>query len=111
MAKCGTSLKMTGGVGAATYGEAVYGSAGQQQAIPGTNVIAMNDPSTIKGGKKTKKNNGGNVLSELAVPVSLLYVNHTFSQKKSLNKKNKFHSRKNKKSLKNRRRSFRNYKK
>lgn len=105
MSKCGTP-KMMGGVGTATHGEAVYGSAGQQHAVAGTNVIAMNAP--LKGGKKTKRNNGGNVLSDIALPVSLIYANQTFSNKKS--RKNKY-SNKNKKSIKNRRRSFRRYKK
>jgi hypothetical protein len=101
----------TGGNGAHEYGGKVFGAAGQQAAVEGSNVIDMKE---VKGGKgkksrKNRKNRGGNILSEIAVPVTLLYANHAYSAKKS-NKSFKKKSFK-KKSFKNRRRSYRKYRK
>lgn len=98
----GCKGKLTGGNGAAEHGVNVFGGPGQQHAVEGSNVIAM---KIVGGkGKKTRKNKGGNVLSEIALPVTLLYANHAYSAKKS-NKSFK------KKSFKNRRRSYRKYRK
>jgi hypothetical protein len=98
------NVKITGGDGVAEYGVKVFGGPGEQHAVEGSNVIAMN---VVKGGKgkKTRKNKGGSVLSDIAVPMTLLYANHAYSAKKS---KKSF---KPKKSLKNRRSSYRKYRK
>jgi hypothetical protein len=85
---------MKGGncAGAAAHGTLVYGAAGTQQAVPGSNVIQM------KGGKKKSK--GGNILSDMALPASLMYANHTFGKRRSTKK---HVSRKNRKSRRFRR--------
>jgi len=104
---------MKGGAGAAEYGTQVYGAAGSQHAVAGSNVIAMNQikggkladlsPAPIMGGKKNK--NGGNVLSDIALPATLIYANQAFGRKgQSMSKKyhRKF-SKKNRKSRSSRR--------
>lgn len=132
------NLKVFGGDGSAEYGVKVFGASNAQHPVEGSNVIAMN---VVKGGKgkKSRKNmnKGGNLLSDIAVPVTLLYANQVYSSKKSRENKNKggsvlsdiavpvtllyanhaYSSKKsnksfkNKKSLKNRTRSYRNYRK
>ena len=81
--------------GAAEFGVKTYGAAGSQQAVPGSNVIAM------RGGKKSRKqrkqNKGGNILSDMAVPASLIYANHVLG-KKTYKKNGGKVSRKNRKS-------------
>ena len=89
--------------GAAEHGIAVYGAAGAQHAAPGGNVIAMNE---IKGGKKNK---GGDVLTEIAIPATLIFANQTLGKKRSMKYKPK--SYKKNRSIKNRTRSNRKYKK
>ena len=94
-----------GGDGASEYGTQVYGAAGSQHAVPGSNVIAMNpivggklpnlSPAPFMGGKKNK--NGGNVLSDIALPVTLIYANQAFGRKGTNNYNKKF-SKKNRKS-------------
>ena len=95
-----TTLKpvMLGGAGAADYVISAVGGMGEQQALPGSNVIA-----TKVGGKKGKK--GGNALAELAVPAVLLIANHQYAKRSRANK-----SMRSRKSRKNNRRS-RRYKK
>lgn len=92
------------GGGAAEYGVKVFGAAGQQHAVEGGNLIKMKVGGKGKKSRKNRKNKGGNILSEIAVPATLLYANHAYSAKKS-NKSFK------KKSFKNRRRSYRKYRK
>jgi hypothetical protein len=109
---------------ASEYATQVYGAAGSQQAVPGTNLIQMKQvgglgvansaaavsssnsnnmvkhggklipllPTTV-GGKKNK--NGGNIISDVAVPATLIYANHVYGKKRSSNKN---YSKKNRKS-------------
>jgi hypothetical protein len=81
--------------GAADYAQKVYGNTTEQHAAgPNTNVIAMKQVGGKKqqqeGGKKQQQQEqqqeeqeGGNVLSDIAVPVTLIYANHTFGKRKS----------------------------
>lgn len=105
--------QMKGGDGAADHAIKVFGAAGAQHSAIGSNVIAMKEivggklpdlsPAPVKGGKKNK--NGGNVLSDIALPVTLIYANQTFGRKgTTVSKKySKKFSRKNRKSRSSRR--------
>lgn len=99
------NIKIMGGDGSAEYGVKVFGAANDQHAVPGSNVIAMKVGGKGKKSRKNRKNKGGNILGDIAIPVTLLYANHAYSSKKS----NK--SFRNKKSFKNKRRSYRKYRK
>jgi len=106
-----------GGVGASSFGEYAFGSAGTQTSIEGpSNLIATNaadkymaSPDTyadkmvvdgIVGGGK-RKNGGRGTLIDIAIPAVLLYANNTIGKskprksRKSRKKKTGF-SRKNK---------------
>lgn len=114
-------LKMMGG-DASTYGTRVYGAAGNQHAAPGGNVIAMNvgggkmpdlSPTTVGGrrsrgrrtrGRRSRGRRGGNILSDIALPATLMYANHAYGKGKN-GSSNTFYNRK--KSRKNRSRSSR----
>ena len=109
-------LKMMGG-DASAYGTRVYGAAGNQHAAPGGNVIAMNvgggkmpdlSPTTVGGrrsrGRRSRGRRGGNILSDIALPATLMYANHAYGKGKN-GSSNTFYNRK--KSRKNRSRSSR----
>jgi hypothetical protein len=108
---------MRGGVGASSFGEYVFGSAGNQSSIEGTsNLIETNaadkympnpdayaDKMVVDGavgGGKIKKGGRG-ILTDIAIPAVLLYANNTIGKRKprksskSKKKKTRF-SRKNK---------------
>jgi len=93
---------MTSCAGAAAYGTQIYGAAGSQQAISGSNVIQMNGGRKSRG-RRSRRRRGGNVLSDLALPATLMYANHTYGKRKNLN----MTSSNRKKSRKNRSRSSR----
>ncbi len=63
----------------------VYGGIGQQQALPGSNVIATNTPSTPaqQGGRRRRRSSkrGGQGLTEIAVPALLVTANHLYGRK------------------------------
>ena len=77
---------MKGGVGAADHAIATFGGIGQQTAVAGSNVIAMNsgvqvapvDATPMKGGNRAKK---GGDLTAVTVPALLLYANHAYKPK------------------------------
>jgi hypothetical protein len=108
--------QMKGGNGAAEFGGALYGTAGNQHAVPGGgNLIATNGgsatPSTPTpgpsgpakvGGKRQKKNQKGGktFFADLAVPAGLLYFQQR-STKKRGGKRQKQQSRKRRGSRKN----------
>jgi len=109
-------IQQKGGSGAADYATQVYGAAGSQQAVPGSNVIAMKQmsggklpdlsPAPVMGGKKNK--NGGNVLGDLLVPAALIYANKAYGKARPMTSSNRFKAFYNrKKSRKNRSRRFR----
>jgi hypothetical protein len=135
--------KMKGGVGAADHAIQVFGDAGAQHAAPGGNVIAMNEvkggskmvslmPAVVGGGKNKggnvltdiavpatllvanqsienkEKTEGGNILSDIALPATLVFANQTFGKKESVNKSKSY---KKNRSMKNRTRSNRKNKK
>jgi hypothetical protein len=88
------SKRMKGGNGAAEYAEKVYGSAGNQHADPaGGNVIAMN---RVTGGKKQEQQ-GGKILTDIALPAVLVVANHTLGRKQPVRNTKKFY-RKNRRS-------------
>lgn len=65
-----------------------YGGIGEQNALPGTNVIA----TKLSGGKNKRKSakKGGQGLTEIAVPALLITANHLYGRKtasKKLGKK------------------------
>lgn len=79
---------VSGGSGAAAHAIGVYGDSDSQHSVPGTNVIAMNDPTTspaVTGGKK----GGRGMLTDIAVPALLLFANTTFKRKRAANKMRK----------------------
>jgi hypothetical protein len=72
---------ITGGSGAADYALAVYGAGDAQQAVPGSNVIAMNNPNAAPVAAVTGGNRGGRgMLTNMAVPALLLYANRKFKR-------------------------------
>ena len=92
-----------GGEGAADYGVKVFGAMGQQHAQPGSNVIALNKvsggrrrSSRRRGGKQQKQQQqkqqqqqqqqlqGGEVITEMAVPAVLLAANHLYGKSGSV---------------------------
>lgn len=106
MRRCSKSYKkymIIGGDGGATgHGEFTYGTIGQQQSMPNSNVIAMKPltgggdvlpnsqsiggltPSLVlKGGEKQQ---GGEVLNEIAVPAVLLALQQGTTRRKYGNK-------------------------
>jgi hypothetical protein len=56
-----------------------YGGIGEQQALPGSNVIA----TKVSGGKSKRSSSkrGGQGLTEIAVPALLLTANHLYGRK------------------------------
>jgi hypothetical protein len=94
---------MKGGSGSSEYVQAVAGGIGQQHAVSGTNVMAMNaqaamsmrggsgdaapnavpmvgiSPATVGGGKRGKK---GGSLTSLAVPAVLLVANQMVTRRR-----------------------------
>jgi hypothetical protein len=92
-----------GGAGAAEHAIAVFGNAGAQNAVPNTNLIAMNNPSVPlvaqSGGALVALTpaqaggalhpltpaqlNGGNVLNDIAVPATFLLANSVFKKRRS----------------------------
>jgi hypothetical protein len=102
------NMIIMGGDGGATgYAQSVYGGIGQQQADPTYNAINMNSqyansvrggativanegiidgltPATLGGGLKQQQ--GGKVLTEVAVPVALLALNQGIVPKKRTGK-------------------------
>ena len=107
--KSQTLKKMKGGLGAAEHAIQVYGPSHAQHAVSGSNVIAMNE---VKGGKLNVlmpavvggAKNGGNILTDIAVPASLMVVNQVYKKKGG---KKQLKSKKNQRSVKNRTRSYR----
>lgn len=107
--------QMKGGNGAAEFGGALYGTAGNQHAVAGGgNLIATNAPAQSvpvpspsgppqAGGKRQKKNQKGGktFFADLAVPAGLLYFQQR-STKKRGGKRQKQQSRKRRVSRKNR---------
>ena len=106
---------------ASTYGTRVYGA--QHAAPGGGNVIAMNvgggkmpdlSPTTLGGrrsrgrrsrGRRSRgRRRGGNILSDIALPATLMYANHAYGKEKNGSYKAFYNS---KKSRKNRSRSAR----
>jgi hypothetical protein len=96
------SSKITGGVGAWSFGEHVYGNSDNQQTIDGpSNTIKTISGSTympnpdnysdkivvdgVTGGKK-KQTGGRGIITELAIPAVLLYANNTIGKKIKYNK-------------------------
>jgi hypothetical protein len=72
---------MTGGSGAADYAISVYGNGDAQQAVAGSNVIAMNNPNAVVVAPVTGGNRGGRgMLTDMAVPALLLYANNKFKR-------------------------------
>lgn len=113
------NFKITGGVGAWSFGEHVYGNTDNQQTMDGpSNTIKtisgatyMPNPDNysdkfvvdgIVGGNK-KQTGGRGIITEVAIPAVLLYANNTIGKKIKNNKtkRNKIKrvrfSRKNKK--------------
>ena len=91
-----------GGAGAAEHAIAVFGNAGAQNAVPNTNLIAMNNPSVPlvaqSGGAlvaltpaqlggshalSPAELKGGNVLNDIAVPATFLLANSVFKKRRS----------------------------
>ena len=70
---------MTSCAGAAAYGTQIYGAAGSQQAISGSNVIQMHGGRRSRG-RRSRGRRGGNVLSDLALPATLMYANHAYGK-------------------------------
>ena len=94
--------KITGGVGAWSFGEHVYGNTDNQQSIDGpSNTIKtipgatyMPNPDNysdkvvvdgIVGGNK-KQTGGRGIITEVAIPAVLLYANNTIGKKIKNNK-------------------------
>lgn len=96
-----STKKQYKGGDASTYAAAVYGSSNQQHAVSGSNVIAMNpvtcnqmgggpppmprgaigaSTGTHRGGKKQDKQ-GGNALTEIAVPAILITANQLYKKR------------------------------
>ena len=90
--------RVRGGLGASSFGEYAFGSAGMQTSVDGTsNLISTNpadkymaNPDTyaekmvvdgvVGGGKIT--NGGRGILTDVAIPAVLLYANNTIGKKK-----------------------------
>lgn len=91
--------RVRGGLGASSFGEYAFGSAGTQTSVDGTsNLISTNpadkymaNPDTyaekmvvdgvVGGGKIT--NGGRGILTDVAIPAVLLYANNTIGKKKN----------------------------
>ncbi len=104
------NIIIMGGDGGATgYAQGVYGSMGQQQAESDSNTIAMNaqyasqmrggadplpnqlnieglSPGVVTGGQQQQLQQGGEVLTEVAVPVALLALNQGLVPKRRTGK-------------------------
>jgi len=96
--------RVRGGLGASSFGEYAFGSAGMQTSVDGTsNLISTNpadkymaNPDTyaekmvvdgvVGGGKIT--NGGRGILTDVAIPAVLLYANNTIGKKKIENQVN-----------------------
>lgn len=101
--------EMKGGNGAAEFGGALYGTAGNQHAVAGGgNLIATNAPAPSvpvpppqAGGRRKKKNQKGGktILADLAVPAGLLYFQQRATKKRG-GKSKKHQSRKSRGSRK-----------
>lgn len=89
----GCNGMIMGGSGAAEFGVAAYGGSDQQHAIPGSNLIAVNQISpeiassiaampasapAIQAGGKKDQDGGQGIVTDLAVPAVLLYANQNF---------------------------------
>jgi hypothetical protein len=69
---------VVGGAGAADYATAVYGGPGQQQSVPGSNLIAAKAPTT--GGSRRKR--GGKIgITEVAVPIVLTTAQQVYRRR------------------------------
>lgn len=97
--KTSKTRKTRGGLGASSFGEYAFGSAGSQTSVDGTsNLIATNsadkymaNPDTyadkmvvdgvVGGGKRT--NGGRGILTDIAIPAVLLYANNTIGKRKN----------------------------
>lgn len=97
--KTSKTRRTRGGMGASSFGEYAFGSAGSQMSVDGTsNLIATNsadkymaNPDTyadkmvvdgaVGGGKRT--NGGRGILTDVAIPAVLLYANNTIGKRKS----------------------------
>ena len=114
--KTSKTRRTRGGMGASSFGEYAFGSAGSQMSVDGTsNLIATNsadkymanpdtyaDKMVVDGAVGGKRTNGGRgILTDVAIPAVLLYANNTIGKlksrksRKSRKKKTRF-SRKNK---------------
>jgi len=97
-----------GGAGAAEHAIAVFGNAGAQNAVPNTNLIAMNNPyvpvvaqsggalvplaPAQLGGSHAlspAELKGGNVLNDIAVPATFLLANSVFKNRRSSKRSSK----------------------
>jgi len=107
--------KMQGGAGAADYAIAVYGNTNDQHAVPGTNIIAakavggrgrkqkqQQHQQEQKQQQEQQESQGGNIITDIAVPAILITGNQLYKRKRT-NKK----YRKSQKSRKNRRSTYR----
>ena len=97
--KTSKTRRTRGGIGASSFGEYAFGSAGSQMSVDGaSNLIATNsadkymaNPDTyadkmvvdgaVGGGKRT--NGGRGILTDIAIPAVLLYANNTIGKRKS----------------------------
>ena len=97
--KTSKTRRTRGGMGASSFGEYAFGSAGSQMSVDGaSNLIATNsadkymaNPDTyadkmvvdgaVGGGKRT--NGGRGILTDVAIPAVLLYANNTIGKRKS----------------------------
>lgn len=96
--KTSKTRRTRGGMGASSFGEYAFGSAGSQMSVDGTsNLIATNsadkymanpdtyaDKMVVDGAVGGKRTNGGRgILTDIAIPAVLLYANNTIGKRKS----------------------------
>ena len=97
--KTSKTRRTRGGMGASSFGEYAFGSAGSQMSVDGTsNLIVTNSADkymanpdsyadkmvvdgAVGGGKRT--NGGRGILTDVAIPAVLLYANNTIGKRKS----------------------------
>jgi hypothetical protein len=76
-----TMRRMRGGnYTTSSWGQAVYGGPGQQQAVQGSNVIATKDPESMSMPMVQK--NGGGIVTDVALPAALIFARNSIGTRR-----------------------------
>lgn len=79
-----TMRRMRGGnYTTSSWGQAVYGGPGQQQALQGSNVIATKDPESMAMPMAPTKVGGG-IVTDVALPAALIFARNSIGTRRFL---------------------------